>query len=270
VYFYRGIYNVTGILGPIITMRTRIFVFSAIVGVLAVLTLSSLSSCTKTIVQTVDVIDTVHDTVSGPALIRFLSMLPDGSTISIRKTASGNDALFASATSYSTPLYLPVRPDTAVRYFLYLSSQFSVFDSIPVQSLAAGSINTYALFLDASTPPRILPAWGNDSVKLVAAPAGYCYLRFINGIQDYPPNAELYLDLDSIGNYVFPQPVHFGSIGNYTLVPIGNHAVMIQQPFASEALIAKNQSFEQGAYYTARAVGKESDQSANLFIDVEQ
>ena len=230
------------------------------VAALAVLFTLSLGSCTKTVTETVYV--PVHDTTRGPALLRFISMLPNDQAVHIKTVNDPAAPSAFDARSTSSPFYLPLVPDSAVVYYLFTDFTSS-YASVPIPNLPANSINTCCLFKDSSQAMFWI---ANDSMKLHAAPAGQCYIRFVNGVANYPASGPtLFLDLDTFGHSAFSdttgnhgvpvaQPVQYGMMNNYSLIPAGSHLVFVRAD-QTQLLTTPIEGFQAGAYYTARVYG---------------
>ncbi len=237
-----------------------VWAFSAII-----LSLIGLSSCTKTVTETVYVQVPVHDTTRGPALLRFISMLPSDQTVFIKMVQDPNAPAPFTARSASQPLYMPVTPDSAVVYYLYKNSS-EFYGTVPMPTLPTNSLNTVALFKDSINSTFFI---SNDSMKLRHAPTGKCYIRFINGVANYPAiGPTLFLDLDSLGHSPFvdkpavtgtPQavPVQYGTMNDYTLIPSGAHQTIVRagQEQLTVGRMPGLQAFDAGGYYTVRISG---------------
>jgi len=258
-------------------MKMRILWIPVLTG----LFLLSVNSCTKTVTGPKET-DTLHDTLRdtlhihdtlGPALLRFVSMFPDSAATLITIATSPTSQAVYQATNVVQSLYFPVPANSAQWYYLSIpGTQFS--DSVPLPPLTATSITTYALFLDPFDG-RIKFTRGDDSAKSKLAPPGMCYLRFINGLPDYPTSGPLlYVDLDSVGKSVFKAgtvsiPYAWQEVSPYAVVPIGNHQVYLRNPSTSEIVAQKGVNFAEGGYYTAHVTGKKTTNSLNFEIDAE-
>ena len=222
---------------------------------LGLLLMVLLSSCTKTVVETVPG-PTVYDTLHGPTLMRFLSMSPDARPIYLKRSREGSAPIFLTAPAASYPQYAVV-PDTGAMFYLFRTIN-TCYDSVPVPAYHTfNSLHTVALFRDSLTDRFAI---SDDSAKLHPAPAAKCYIRFVNGIAQYPPAApQLYLDLDVLGQSPFldggqPVPVAWGSLNDYTLIPAGIHTVFVRAE--QKSLGSTSQQFMPGSYYTVRACGQ--------------
>jgi hypothetical protein len=234
------------------------------------LLLVSMNSCTKTITNTVDstTVDTLRDTVgSRQAWIRFVSMFPDSlaTTVIISKNLT-TPSVFAYAVNSVSGSYFPLRSDTS--YLFYLSSPTipGWSDSLAIPILG-NTVNTLALFRfgDQTQPQRSI-----DSEKLTPPPLGYSYVRFINGISD--GTADFYLDLDTVGNPLFSSmvPIQDGQISPYVLVKTDrSHTLYLRTPGTTDVLLTQLGNFENGSYYSVRAIGLLSENNARLVIDQE-
>jgi hypothetical protein len=260
-------------------MKTPILFILAVTAAFLV----TVNSCTKTITQTKDVDSTVRDTVIirdtallpvGGAAIRFLSMFPDsiGTPLKFSTTSDGNNiAFYASNTISST--YLPVSPTTQLTYYLFIPNQSTYFGSIPLPALGVGSITTIAVFDNGVGNVQI--ALGSDSVKLTPPPAGYCYLRFANGVNDYPNPPAVYIDLDGTDTSVFlsngfDRPYGWREISPYVLIPTGHHLVNLRDsPLGNILYQDNNVVFQDSGYYTAHITGSQTAGSVIFAIDKE-
>jgi hypothetical protein len=230
----------------------------------------SFTSCTKTIVETkeVNVHDTthVHDTTRGPTLMRFISMLPDGHPVFLKLSPEAGAPIFLSVPAGSSPQYIVV-PDSGIEYYLFLTID-KCYDSVAIPILTPNSIHTCALFKDTNTTKFGI---ADDSAKLDLAPPGKCYIRFVDGIAQLPPGGpQLYLDLDQLGQSPFQvnsqaEPVQYGTINSYTLVPSGTHKIIVRND--QQEALSTMQNLQSGAYYTVRAYG---DYPSTIKLAVDQ
>jgi hypothetical protein len=257
-------------------MKTPIlFIFA-----LTALFLVTVNSCTKTVTQTVDSTfrDTVRDTAivpAGGAALRFISMFPTSIANSMDLTTdSGGSNRAYYTTNVTSPYYIQVPPSTPLTYYLFIN-QSTYLGPISLPSLAAGSITTVAVFDTNQGTVQI--ALGNDSAKSTSPPAGYCYLRFVNGVPDYPsPQPLVYLDLDGTDTSVFlsngfDRPYYFKEISPYSLIPSGTHTVNLREDRALGNIIYTiNSTFQSGLYYTAHITGTQAAGNVVFAIDAEK
>src|SRR5436305_1467535 len=90
----------------------------------------SITSCTKTVVQTRDVPVEVHDTTHGPTLMRFISMMPDGHPVLLKRSREASAQVFLSVAAGSSPQYIII-PDSGVVFYLFRTID-SCYDSLPL------------------------------------------------------------------------------------------------------------------------------------------
>jgi hypothetical protein len=226
---------------------------------LGVITLISMNSCTKTVVQTtvdsVKVIDTVLDKV-GLAQVRFVCMFPayDGQLINIYLPGDSIHQIL-TAQNICPNTYFDIRPDTLTTLYTRIPSLNNWLDSIPIPS-PGPTLRTCAIFLADSI---FTPVWSNDSEKFTPPPPGYCYIRLINSAGAIDP---LFVDLDIVDSaVVFPhaqsQSIPPYQISEYTLIPVGQHTIYLRvdDPNNPKTVVAFSlgQNFEDGQYYTILA-----------------
>jgi len=256
-------------------MKTPILFILAVTAAFLV----TVNSCTKTVTQTVDstVRDTVHDTALipvGGAALRFLSMFPKSvsNTWDFTNDSDGSNTAYYS-TSVTSPYYIQIPPSTPVTYYLFLN-QSTFLGSIPLPSLGDGSITTVAVFDTSQGIIQI--ALGNDSAKSTPPPPGYCYLRFVNGVPDYPsPQPLVYLDLDGKDTSVFlsngfDRPYYWKEISPYALIPSGQHAVNLRDSPLGNIIYTNTSVFQSGLYYTAHITGTQAAGNVIFAIDAEK
>jgi hypothetical protein len=218
-----------------------------------------------------------HDTIPGPALVRFLSVLNNGTLspiINITTKSPLNIDLFASADQYMRKQFYPIPHDSEFYlYTTYFISAGQKSDSIPIPSLKPYSMTTIALFKssDPNDPDRLAPFFANDSLRKNIAPKDFCYVRLVNGLQDYPqPFPTVNMHLDDIHSVpLFKSTVGYKEIGNYILIPAGNHTIFVRSETDASQSYSANQLFVSGEFYTVRLTGKHADQSDQLIIDTE-
>src|SRR4051812_37974647 len=89
----------------------------------------SFTSCTE--VETRDVPGpTVHDTVHGPTLMRFIAMMPDAKPVYLKKSRSGSAPIYLTVTAGSFPQYIII-PDSGIVFYLFRNLD-SCYDSLPL------------------------------------------------------------------------------------------------------------------------------------------
>ena len=259
--------------------------FTAIVFALVTLTITPLFfGCSHTVdVETVH--DLVHDTIPGPAFVRFLAMLNNSKTsgiIHLTLTNPQNTDLFTDVNPEMRKLFIPIPHDSIfllyASYFYDMGSQ--KVDSVTIPTLASYSLTTIGLFrtTDISDPNRIFAVFADDSIRRLTPPKDFCYVRLINGLPDYPqpsPSVNLYMD-DINSEPLFkdeltglPSPVNYREIRNYILMPAGNHDIWVRSESDATQNFKASQQFIQGQFYTLRLVGSKADGTAQLAIDTE-
>ncbi len=211
----------------------------------------SLDSCTKTVVETKIVTDTLRDTTQGMALVRFVSLFPDtiAGPLYLSATPDRNSSLFTTVSTSCGNQYIPIRPDTSLKCYVTNSSNTGFLDSVTIPPLGQ-TLNTYALFFNSGLRYRRTI----DSAKLTPPPPGYAYVRLINGNQSI---GDSQLDTSAtIEGSLFISPVGFSEASAYVLVKAGRpYTVILREQDNSEVLNTTPQTFTDGAYYTAQATG---------------
>ncbi len=228
-----------------------------------------------------DTVVTNH-TPHGPAFIRFLAVLDNAGPISL-KTGGLTGLQFVQVQPSMDKQYIPITSDSSMKlYATFETGTFpnfgQHFDSLSIpNTLDSFTLTSVILFQsNVGVDTFLTPFFANDSLKNIAAPAGMCYLRLVNGISDFPspsPSVTLYLDdlnnqpvfKDNSGN---PEMVTYGELHNYVLVPAGQHTVYAAGSTKSDNLQSTG-FFSQGKYYTARFVGSKANGTAKLAIDEE-
>ena len=234
--------------------------------------------------------ETQHDTDTlihnvtphGPAFVRFLSVLDNGGPVTLR-TGSPKGLPFMQVQPSMDKQFIPITSNTSLKlYALFESGTFPNFsshtDSLTIpNSLDSFTFTSVVLFQNnVGVDTFVTPYFANDSLKRIDAPVGMCYLRLVNGINDFPspsPSVTVYLDdlnsqpifKDQSGN---PAMVNYGELHNYVLIPTGQHTVYAAGSTKTDNLSA-NTTFIQGKYYTARFVGSKIAGTAKLAIDEE-
>ncbi|MDP4199729.1 MAG: hypothetical protein Q8922_03900 [Bacteroidota bacterium] len=231
----------------------------------------SFTGCSDPVTPTT-IRDTTYISVpTGPALVRFVSMYPDGrSAFVLKLTSNPDDPGFVSTGSGTQPYYLPLVPDSDARYYVFFNSQ--LVDSIVLsgKQLPDASINTFALSwrISSNGNPSINTNGGvnNDSLKWKPIPRGYARIRFINGV-DYL--SSMSLALDNVSNPLDTIP--FSELSGYADVPAGKHQLLVIPTGFTQVLSSYNEILDSGGYYTARYVGIHGDATNpdHLVVDAE-
>ncbi|MDP4221102.1 MAG: hypothetical protein Q8916_09895 [Bacteroidota bacterium] len=227
-----------------------------------------------------------HDTIPGPAFIRFLALLNNPSTASgtvhLKLGSPQNPDPFADVAPEMRKQFIPIPPDTALliyaTYFYGTGSQ--KVDSLTIPKRKPFSMATIVLFRtnDAGDPNRLFPIFADDSTRKLTPPKDSCYIRLINGLPDFPqptPAVNLHIDdinapaifLDPITG--LPTPVNFQEIRNYVLIPAGLHKVFVRSESDASQYYSATQQFTSGQFYTIRLIGSKIDGTDQLSIDAE-
>jgi hypothetical protein len=260
-------------------MKFRFLALSAVLGTAAIV-----GSCTKT--ETVVETKIVHDTIvtaapHGPAWIRFISMLPEAGTVVLWTDREKANPPFTNALSYSSTAFLPILADTPMTLYAdFFVNGIRYLDSINIGAQSQYSLTTAALFVRETHDETTMNAvFVNDSARVVPAKAGECYVRFIDGMADYPASQpQLCLAFDSHDNSIWregnqPQPVWATStILNYTLIPVGRgatHHVLYATTTDGEVVDSVNRTFTEGHYYTVRVWGRKAQNTNRMSVDEE-
>ncbi|MEP7234798.1 MAG: hypothetical protein ABI778_05835, partial [Ignavibacteriota bacterium] len=247
-----------------------------------------LTSCSNTVdTQTVHDTTTVikHDTIPGPAFVRFLAMLNNtvsSGIITLRTENPSNAIIFTEVKPEMGKQFIPIVHDSSL--FLYANyfygANIQKFDSINIPSFKPYTLHTIVLFRtdDPGDPNRLFPIFADDSARSKLAPKDSCYVRLINGLADYPqPTPSVNLYLDDINSQPFfkdassgiASPVNYQEFRNYTLMPIGDHRLYVRSQTDVAQSYFSDQHFVQGGYYTIRLSGKRSTGTDQLNIDSE-
>jgi len=237
--------------------------------VVAMIAALQFTSCKETVTETKWKYDTtlVHDTMRSPAFIRFVSLIPDevpnSAVIQIWRDAKHDLSPF-SAKPLCLKSYYAVPADSSIEYLLNVDGNDQ---HMPLEALAKGSINTFALFLDGAgfTWFRAI-----DTEKIHPPPPRYCYVRLINAITDHSPYTPLLLDIDHGQDTLFHLGVPPREISHYELLSKGAHIVAVGgindpgPPLKTFGTVI----FQEGEYYTFRARG--STLTAEIDYDLER
>jgi len=121
------------------------------------------------------------------------------------------------------------------------------------------------------TPSYLSPVFADDSLRKNLAPKDSCYIRLVNGLQDYPqPFATVNMHIDDIHSAaLFKNNVSYKEVGNYILIPAGNHQFFIRSETDITQSYPFTQQFIAGQFYTIRLTGKHADQTDQLSVDAE-
>ena len=255
---------------------------SATIGLLfliAFIAAFGLTGCEKIVEVEKTVYDTltVHDTVAiptGPAYVRFVSLLPDrgNANILLFNGPTESSAPFGLAGSQSKNEFIPV-PARAGKtvYAIYYRGNVKTLDSIIIPPLEPTNLYTGAVFMSEDPDngtARLAPRFSWDTLKMVPAGEGRAYLRLINGLADFPvpaPRVNLHIT-SAVDSAIFPEPVDFRSIANYIEVPVGNYQLYLSAPGEPGHFLAATMSAVQGGYYTAMVHGKKADNTLRLEV----
>ena len=246
------------------------------------------SACSHVVdVQTVHDTDTLyrHDTIPGPAFIRFLSILNNSKTsgiVHLRLNSPLNPDLFTDVNPEMRKQFIPLIHDSTVvlygNYFFGIGTPKN--DSLTIPARKPYSMTTVVLFRsnDASDPNRLFPVFADDSLRKFIAPKDSCYVRFINGLPDYPqPSPTVNMHIDNINATPFfkyittgqPTPVNFQEIRNYVLMPAGQHQIFVRSETDITQTYSTSALFVQGQFYTIRLTGSKAEATDQLSIDSE-
>lgn len=244
------------------------------------------SACSHTVdVQTIR--DTVyrHDTISGPAFLRFLAVLNNSKTsaiIHLKLFSPLNPNLFTDVNPDMRSQFIPVNHDSTLELYAnyFYGTGLPKNDSLTVPPRKPYTMTTIVLFRtnDVSDPNRIFPVFADDSLRRLEAPIGMCYIRLINGLPDYPqPSPTVNMHIDDINAPAFfkdpttglPSPVNFQEIRNYVLMPAGTHQIFVRSETDITQSYNATAQFIAGQFYTVRLTGSKADGSDQLNIDAE-
>ena len=226
-----------------------------------------------------------HDTIPGPAFIRFLGMLNNNKTtgiILLKMNSPQDQVLFTDVNPQMRKQFIPIPPDSSL--VLYASYFYGTgtqkFDSITIPPFKAYSMHTIVLFRtnDPGDPNRLFSVFADDSVRRLTAPKDSCYIRLINGLPDYPqPTPLVNLYIDNINAPAFfkdkttglPSPVSFQEIRNYVLMPAGSHQLFLRSQGDVTQFYSTSQQFTTGEFYTIRLTGTKAEGTDQMNIDAE-
>jgi hypothetical protein len=222
--------------------------------------------------------DTLHP--DGPAFIRFLSVTDNKGTISLKSSATATSPWLVGLPQMDLQ-YVPIKSDSS--FTLYAEFTVGPFpgtthrDSIVIlgDSLKPFSLNTVVVFQTRDT--RLVPIFANDSLKKTPSDLGKCYIRFVNGLPDFPqPTPSVFLHLDNAeGTPIFTDaggvdaPLPYQSLRNYVQITAGAHTIYARSVNSANDVYSRSLNFEAGKYYTARLVGLKADGTDQFVIDAE-
>ncbi len=273
-----------------IKRRAVIKAFEAVFFLTVIIQSSFFTGCAHTVdYQSLHDTTTVlhHDTIPGPAFIRFLAMLNNNNIsgiVLLKLSNPQNPVLFTEVNPQMSKEFVPIAQDSSL--FLYASYFYGTgtqkFDSITIPGFKPYSMHTAVLFRtnEQGDPNRLFPVFADDSLRRVIAPKDSCYIRLINGLPDYPqptPQVNLYID-DINAPALFkdktnglPSPVSFQEIRNYVLIPAGSHQLFIRSQADADPAHAysTSQQFTAGEFYTIRLSGAKADGTDQMNIDAE-
>lgn len=240
--------------------------------VLLFLALTGLMSCKgDTITETKYVHDTLY---RGPAFVRFFAMLPNSNPTLVLKTGlEAGSSIFAGVEQRCDGSYIPITADSAyVLYATYLlpSGQTAIDSLVIPADLAAGTLWTGRI-IQQSPENRLIYDFYQDSLKLRKPPAGYAYIRFFNGVNDYPssgPAVQLFIDTNSTGLFTDVSSVLYQSMHDYVPIKVGSHIITVK---GTDGITAYTSSgmFNEGGFYTARLTGLHENSTDKFLIDQE-
>jgi hypothetical protein len=222
---------------------------------------------------------THRDTVTvktGPAFIRFLAFLNSSQTITLKKQEGSSFIPFASAASQSSRQYLPIRGDTVLNLFGSFFDNSVLENAPPFKIPAVGSGTLVSVILFEVPGPSLFQIFKSD--PLDPPPAGYGYLRLIDGCSDFPtphPKVEAYLDALSNPALLADPDTHapkyltYEDASEYVLVPSGPHTLLLKGEMGSTPDYTTPLNVTDGGYYTARLVGLRTAGTDRVIVDVE-
>jgi len=231
------------------------------------------TSCKK---ETITEVKVVHDTVlrgSGPAMVRFVSLMSTSpSYIILRTSVDQSSPIFTSAYNYASNVYTPVKPDSSFTLYAHYQSSAGtpLVDSVVIPGdLEGGKLWTGVIYQTSDN--HLVYNFYDDSVKLQPATPGYGYIRFVNGLSDYPepsPAVNLYVDTVN-GTPLFENVVLYQDAHDYVPIKAGNHNVYVRGTADQNAIYQKPVLVAEGGFYTARLTGSKSFGSDLFSIDPE-
>lgn len=244
------------------------------------------SSCSHSVdVQTVH--DTLyhHDTIPGPAFLRFLGILNNSKTsgiVHLKMFSPQNQDLFTDVNPEMRNQFIPVNHDSTLVLFAsyFFGTGTQKFDSLTIPPRKPYTMTTIVLFRsnDPGDPNRLFPIFADDSVRRFISPKDSCYVRLINGLPDFPqPSPTVNMHIDDINAPAFfkdnttgqPSPVNFQEIRNYVLMPVGQHTIYVRSETDISQKYQSSQLFVQGQFYTVRLTGSKAEGTDQLSIDPE-
>jgi hypothetical protein len=226
-----------------------------------------------------------HDTIPGPAFVRFLAMLNNSKTsgiVLLKMVSPQNPVQFAQVNPEMGKQFIPIPHDSS--FVLYASYFYGAgiqkLDSITIPSFKPYSMHTIVLFRtnDSGDPNRIFSIFADDSTRSLTAPKDSCYIRLINGLPDYPqpiPLVNMYIDDINAPAFFkdkttgLPSPVNFQDFRNYQLMSAGTHQIFVRSQSDLSQSYHSTQLYVQGEFYTIRLSGSRRDSTDQINIDSE-
>ena len=241
-----------------------------------------IQSCSHTVEVRVHDTDTViqvhHDTIPGPAFLRFISILNNASgtsgIITLLVNSPQSKELLTDASQQMGKQLNPVPHDSTFKLYasFFYGAGLQKSDSITIPPLKSFSMTTIAFFSTGDPGnPVLFPVFADDSTRKLLPPKDFCYIRFINGLPDYPqPNPSVNMHIDDINAPTFfKDNVNYQELRNYVLLPAGNHTIYVRSETDITQSYSAPQTFYPGAFYTIRLIGKHADGTDQLVIDTE-
>jgi hypothetical protein len=219
-----------------------------------------------------------HDTISGPAFLRFISILNNTSAsgiITLLLNSPQSKILFADATQQMGKQFTPVPHDSSFKLYasFFYGAGLQKTDSVTIPpTLKSYSMTTIAFFSTGDPAnPVLFSVFADDSARRFLPPKDFCYIRLINGLPDYPqpnPSVNMHID-DTHAPAFFKDNVNYQEIKNYVLLPAGNHTIYVRSETDITQSYSLTQQFDAGGFYTLRLFGHHADGTDQLVIDME-
>jgi hypothetical protein len=200
--------------------------------------------------------DTVTNTTGGPAFVRFIRLNAEDGQGDINLFENrANNIIFASVTGAPVREYHVMKSDSSMTIKAnYFYQGQPIEDSIILPSLVPHSLQSVILFQQQGN--GMIMSMISDSLKLVPPPKGFAYVRFINGLSNYPqPQPIVNVFLDDATEPLMPRPIAFGDAHGYVLVPEGVHELSVRAPGSTSAFLDVQVLVLSGTYYTAKLTG---------------
>ncbi|MEI8134174.1 MAG: hypothetical protein WCH46_03725 [bacterium] len=246
-----------------------------------IISVSSFYGCAHTVdyVSKTDTATVIHhDTIPGPAFVRFLSVInnfPLTPSITFRNSYAQNAQYFGQADQTMTKQFYPIPSDST--FFLYATwffkSDSSKLDSVGIPRLRPFSMTSIAIYRtnDPNDPDRLFATFADDSTRSMLAPKNKCYIRLVNGLGDWPqPVATVNMHIDDVNAPpFFKDNVNYQDIRNYMLMPAGPHTIYVRSETDPTISYYGLRDFLEGQFYTVRLTGSHAGSSDQLTIDAE-